>query len=267
MNSSSTFVATDGEGYETVMGRWSRRLVLELLNFAGLEDGERVVDVGCGTGRLSEAIVARTKTTEVRAIDFSPVYVEYAKAHCPDPRIVFEVGDACAMSFPDGAFDRALSSLVLHFIPQTARAVSEMRRVVKPGGVVAAAVWDVRGGLVVNRIILDTAAALDPKAVEFRARNLTRPMTRPGELGNAWRAAGLRDVVETSLMIRMEFTAFADYWRSYDQQDGPVSEYLATLDAAGRARLTEAVRLAYLDGEPDGPRSYAAIAWAVKGIV
>jgi len=266
MNASSTFVATDGDGYELVMGRWSARLARLFLDFAGTRDGERVLDVGCGTGRLSQAVGERSMPGEVRAIDLAPAYVDYAKSRNRDPRILFELGDACAMNFADHTFDRVLSMLVLHFVPQAARAIAEMRRVAKPGGVVAACVWDVRGGFVANRMFFDTAAALDPKANERRARNYTRPLTRPGELGRAWREAGLQEVVETSLGIRMEFNSFADYWAPYDGKDGPAAEYLATLGKAERARLVEAVRAAFLDGEPDGPRSYAALAWAVKGI-
>lgn len=266
MNASSTFAASDGNGYELVMGRWSRRLAMPFLDFAGMRDGERVLDVGCGTGHLAQAVVMRSTPNEVRAIDLAPAYIEYAKSRNRNPRVIFDIGDACAMKFADQTFNRVLSLLVLHFVPQASRAISEMRRVATPGGVVAACVWDVRGGFVANRIFFDTAAALDPKANDRRARNYTRPMTKPGELAGAWREAGLLDVVETSLGIRMEFTSFEDYWAPYDGREGPAAEYVATLGEAERARLIDAVRAAYLDGEPDGPRSYAAVAWAVKGI-
>ena len=266
MSQSSTFTAFDGDGYELTMGRWSKRLAVSFLDFAGTRDGERVLDVGCGTGHLSRAVVARSKPSEVRAIDLADAYIDHAKGRNDDPRIVFEVGDACAMTFGDRAFDRALSLLVLHFVPDGAKAISEMRRVVKPGGVVAAAVWDVRGGFVANRIFFDTAAVLDPRAAELRKRNYTRPMTGPGELARAWRDAGLHDVVETVLRTRMEFTSFDDYWAPYDGREGPAAEYVASLGKAERAKLVDAVRAAYLDGDPDGPRSYAALAWAVKGI-
>jgi hypothetical protein len=109
---------------------------------------------------------------------------------------------------------------------------------------------------------------LDPKAGEQRrARNYTRPMTRPGELVDAWRAAGLQSVVGTTLTIRMEFSCFDDYWAPYEGKDGPGAEYVASLMEAERARLRDVVKRAYVDGEPDGPRSYAALAWAVKGVV
>lgn len=265
--STSTFVAADGDGYERLMGRWSRRLAEPFLDFAGACAGERVLDVGCGTGCLASALAQRVPGVEVCAVDLSPIYIDHARRHRPDPGVSYEVGDACALCFPDRSFDRVLALLLLHFVPSPERAIAEMKRVARPGATVAAAVWDVRGGFVANRMFFDTAAALDADAGLRRARNYTRPMTRPGELTDAWRAAGFQDVVGTTLAIRMEFAAFDDYWAPYEGKDGPGAEYLATLDAAQRARLREAVRLAYVDGEPDGPRSYAALAWAVKGVV
>jgi ubiquinone/menaquinone biosynthesis C-methylase UbiE len=267
MSTSSTFVAADGEGYELNMGRWSRRLVAPFLDFVGTADGDRVLDVGCGTGHLAGAVAAACPTAEVHGVDLAPVYVEHARRLYPDPRIVFDVGDACAMVWPDAVFDRVLALLVLHFVPRADEAIVQMRRVAKPGAVVGAAVWDARGGWVANRLFFDTAAMLDPKAGERRARNYTRPLTRPNELATAWRAAGFLDVAETSLLIRMDFTSFADYWAPYLGRDGPGAEYVRTLNDAHKARLEDAVRAAYLDGEADGPRSYAAMAYAVTGKV
>lgn len=265
MNASSTFAAADADGYEMVMGRWSRRLAVPFLDFVGTRDGERVLDVGCGTGHLAFTIAQKSRPGEVQAVDLAPAYIEYARRQNHDSKIHFGIGDACALDFPDRSFDRVLSLLVLHFVPDTEKAVSEMRRVAKPGAVVGATVWDARGGFVANRMFFDTAAALDPKAHDRRARNYTRPLTRPGELGAAWRAAGFDNVVETMLGIRMEFSSFADYWAPYVGHDGPGAAYVATLGDAERSRLEQALRAAYLDGEEDGPRSYAALAWAVKG--
>lgn len=123
-----------------------------------------------------------------------------------------------------------------------------------------------RGGFVANRLFFDTAAVLDERAAERRAKNYSRPMTRPGELAAAWRRAGFLDVVETLLGIRMAFTSFADYLAPYLGKDGPGAEYVNTLTEGERVRLEAAVKSAYLDGEADGPRSYAALAWAVKGV-
>ena len=262
---SSSFVAAEGDGYERLMGRWSRLLALPFLDFVGTAEGDRVLDVGCGTGHLAFAVARRTGAGEVRGVDIAAPYVEHARRHNQDARIVFDVADACALPFASQSFDRVLSLLVLHFVPEAAKAVAEMRRVAKPGSTVGAAVWDARGGYVANRLFFDTAAVLDAEAKARRARNYTRPMTRPGELARAWRDAGFKNVDETTLAIRMEFASFADYWAPFEGKDGPGAEYVATLGDDARARLREAVEAAYLDGEADGARSYAALAWAVKG--
>jgi SAM-dependent methyltransferase len=262
---SSTFAAHDGDCYELQMGCWSRRLAELFLDFSGYTDGEQVLDVGFGTGSLTFTLAERAKVRGICGVDFSSAYIDYATRRNRDPRIEFRTGDACALPFADGTFNRTLSLLMLHFVPRAELAVKEMCRVTQPGGVVAAAVWDARGGYVATRIFFDTAAALDPKANEHRARQYTRPMTRPGELANAWHSAGLNDINETMLTIRMEFASFDDYWAPYVGKDGPVAQYNASLNAGEQAKLRDIVRLAYLDGEPDGARSYASTAWAVKG--
>lgn len=264
--SASTFVAADGDGYDRMMGRFSERLAEPFLDFAGVADGERVLDVGCGTGKLAFAVARRCPAARITGVDFSPKYVAHALRRRPTELCAFQVGDACALDFPDAVFDRSLALLVLHFVPKAEQAIAEMRRVTRPGGVAGAAVWDARGGFVIGRVFWDTAAALDlPQAEARRAKSYTRPMTRPGELGRAFAAAGFREVVETTLAIRMEFDSFDHYWMPFVAEDGPFADYAATLSADDRSRLREAVRRAYLDGEADGSRSFASTAWAVKG--
>lgn len=264
---SSTFVASDGDGYEVQMGRWSRRLAPLFIDFTGIAAAERVLDVGCGTGNLSFSIARNPAIGSVRGIDLSAAYVEHARRRNRDARVDFEVGDACALPFPDASFDHTFSLLVLQFVPQADLAVREMRRVTRPGGTVAAATWDTRGGLVCVRLIFDTAAMLDGHGNEHRARAYTKPMSRPGDLARAWRAAGLIAVVDGMLTIRMDFASFADFWAPAEGKDGPIADYVGTLGMQAREKLREMVKLAYLDGEVDGPRSYAATAWVVQGKV
>ncbi|MGE0725153.1 MAG: class I SAM-dependent methyltransferase [Alphaproteobacteria bacterium] len=267
MTTSSTFLAGDGDGYEAQMGRWSRRLAPLFIEFAGIGAADRVLDVGSGTGSLTFALAADPRIGSVVGVDYSPIYVEHAKRHATDGRVEFHVGDASALCLPDDGFDHSLSMLVLQFIPEPVRAVREMRRVTRPGGTVAAATWDVRGGLVMNRIVLDTAAAIDVEARKRRGRMMSRPISLPAGLVGAWREAGLENIVQDAITFRMEFASFDDYWMPMDGKDGPIADYLATLDGEAKARLRALVELAYLDGEADGPRSYAATAWVVKGTV
>lgn len=253
--------------YERSMARWSRRLAPLFLDFAGdARDGESVLDLGCGTGSLTFALADRSPGAAVTGCDIAEPLLAHARAVNPDPaRIRFEQGDACALPYPDGGFDRVLSSLVLMLIPGGQRAVDEMARVARPGGAVAAAVWDFRGGVVHSRLALDTAAALAPEAAAFRDRFHAGLGLRPGELAGAWRRTGLRGVREAELTIRMEFADFADFW-------GPMAEgntfgtMLRGLPEERQALIRERAEAAYRSGEPDGPRSFAATAWAVAGI-
>lgn len=263
----STFVSGNGDGYELQMGRWSRRLAPLLIDFAGFSRAECVLDVGCGTGSLSLALLQNPQIGGICGIDRSAEYVQYAERCRDDVRLRFQVGDACRLPFPDGSFDHSLSMLVLQFVPEVDLAVREMRRVTRPGGTVTAATWDTRGGFVAQRMIFDTAAMLDECGREWRARSLVRPMSRPGELQRVWLAAGLRNVVQDMRTIRMDFACFDDFWSPAEGREGPIAEYVTALESEARARLREAVRLAFLDGEDDGPRSYAATAWVVRGEV
>jgi ubiquinone/menaquinone biosynthesis C-methylase UbiE len=263
----SSFNVQKASGYEKLMGRWSRRLAPKFIEFCGLKDGERVLDVGCGTGSLTFELPKAANVAEITGIDFSPVFVEEAKRRNNDPRISIEQGDACALAFPDGRFDRALALLVLHFVPETAKAVAEMRRVVRPQGVVAAAVWDHLGGMSAMRMVLDTMAPIDDAAARLRAHYCFQPMMRPGEMRETFVAAGLKGVEETSLLIRMDYESFDDFWEPIAAGEGPLGKYVAGLDDSRGREAASAVRAAYEAGQPDGPRSFAAVAWACRGVV
>jgi SAM-dependent methyltransferase len=264
---SSTYSANDGAAYERLMGRWSPLLAAELIAFAGCGEHEEVLDVGCGTGSLALLLAERGAARRILGIDVAPAYIAYAAARCADLRVGFRVGDAMALDLPDRSIDRAFSLLALNFMPAPERAIAEMRRVTRPGGTIAAAVWDFAGGLVYQRIFWDTAAALDPEAARARARHFASPLTRAGELGAAFAAAGLSGVREAALTIRMRYADFADYSEPIRNAQGPVGDYVKRLSEKRLAALREALRDAYCCGLPDGPRSMAATAWAAAGVV
>lgn len=263
----TTFVTRGADKYDAYMGRWSRRLAPLFLDFAGLAAGERVLDVGCGTGSLTFVLPGRADIAAVEAVDLQEPFIEAARERNSDPRITFRKGDACNLEFPDGQFDRALSLLVLHFVSDAQRAVAEMRRVVRPGGVAAATVWDNFGGQPAIRMFWDTVAAIEPRALERRNASLIRPMTRAGELGSAFAKAGFTDIAETMLTIQMEFANFDDYWTPMLTGQGTHAEFLASLPDTTRDAIIAAVRTGYLCGHADGPRSFVSTAWAVRGAV
>ncbi|AZO49609.1 MAG: methyltransferase domain-containing protein [Mesorhizobium sp.] len=263
----SSFTVHQASGYEQLMGRWSRRLAPKFIDFAGLAGGEKILDVGCGTGSLTFELAKSAGLAEIQAIDFSPVFIEAAKARNTDSRITFSQADATALPFADDAFDRALALLVLHFVPETGKAVAEMRRVTRPGGVIAAVVWDHLGGMPGMRMMIDTVAALSESGRQMRSRYCFQPMMQPGEMKRTFVEQGLADVTETELMIRMDYADFDDYWAPIGAGEGPLGKYMSTVDAAERTRIEAAVRDAYQAGRPDGPRSFANVAWACRGVV
>jgi len=263
----SSFTVHDASGYEQLMGRWSQKLAPLFIDFAGLANGEKILDVGCGTGSLTFALAKAADLSEIAAIDYSPIFVEAANRRNTDPRITIRQADACALPFGADTFDRALALLVLHFVPEAGKAVGEMRRVVRPGGLVAAAVWDHLGGMPGMRMMIDTVAALGEGGRQLRSRYCFQPMMQPGEMKRTFVEQGLTDVIETELLVRMDYQNFDDYWAPLAAGEGPLGKYVSTLDAAERSRTEIAVRDAYEAGRRDGPRSFANVAWACRGNV
>ena len=264
---SSTYRADDGAAYERFLGRWSRLLAGAFADFARPPEDGRALDVGCGTGSLALALAEGAGSGRASGIDIAPPYIAFARARPSAACIDFSVGDACRLPFADRSFAASMAQLSLNFVPDAVRAVREMRRVVHPGGVVAAAVWDFRGGLVFQRLFWDTAAGLDPAAGAARDRLFSSPLALPDGLPLLWRETGLSAVERSSITIRMEFADFADYWEPLLGGQGPVGSYVTELSSDRRNLIEERVRAAFLSGAPDGPRSLTATAWAMRGVV
>ena len=156
-------------GYERFMGRWSRLLAPPFIAFAGVKNGDRVLDVGTGTGSVAAAVEASMPASEIVGIDPSQAFIAYAQKNAKSARARFEVGDAQALKFKDASFDQTLALLVMNFIPDHNKAIAEMRRVTRPQGTVSACVWDYDAGMQMLRFFWDEAIALDP-AIEPEGR-------------------------------------------------------------------------------------------------
>ena len=255
----------EAEAYERFMGRWSRRLAFPFLKFAGLKDGNRVLDVGSGTGSLTLAILQEGPASRVVGIDPSPAYVAHARMRAGGGNATFEEGDAQRLRFPDGSFDAALALLVVNFIPDRATAVREMARVTREGGVVAAAVWDYGDGMEMLRVFWDEAVALDPAIEPKDERHM--PVCRQGELAALWRSQGLLDVREGPLVIPLNFSSFDDFWSPFRQGQGPAGAYVASLSEEPRRDLEQRLRRRLLGEGADRAITLNARAWAVRGVV
>ena len=259
--------ASSGAAYEVFLGRWSRRLAEAMVEFAGFPEEGALLDIGCGTGSLAFAMAARFPGRRIVGIDPAAPYIDFARTRAVGSSTIFEVGDASALPYEDGAFAGAAAQLSLNFVGDADRALGEARRVVKKGGVIAASVWDFRGGLVYQRLFWDTASGLDPAAGAPRDRLFSGALALPQGLVDLFRRGGLAKLERQSLTIRMDYASFDDYWGPLLGGQGPVGTYVTGLSPELRARIEAAVRAAYLSGAPDGARSMTATAWAVRGVV
>ena len=253
------------EDYERLMGRWSRSLAPLLIEFNGVQDGDKVLEVGCGTGSLTRALLERLPRSEIVAMDPATQYIEYLRQQVINSRLLLEVGDAQELPFENDFFDACLSLLVFNFIPDAQRAVAEMRRVTRPGGKVAVAVWDYGQGMEMLRILWDAAVTLYPAVEARHERNM--PYCREGELYGLWNETGFQQVEETALTIPTEFGSFEDYWAPFLSVTGPSGTYVTSLPTEKQLALRDEVRHNLQGGTGDGPISLKASAWAVKGTV
>jgi SAM-dependent methyltransferase len=252
-------------GYERFMGRWSRLLAPSYIEFAGIKNGDRVLDVGTGTGSVASAVEARMPSSEVVGIDPSAGFIAYAQQNAKSTRARFEVGDAQALRFEDGSFDHTFALLAMNFIPDTGKAIAEMRRVTRPGGIVSAGVWDYDAGMQMLRFFWDEAVALDPAVEPKDERHMK--LSRQGELGDLWRKAGLVNVREAPLTIDQPFASFDDYWEPFTKGAGPGGACVVSLSEERRQLLEARMRKRLLGDRRDGAFTLSARAWCVRGEV
>jgi SAM-dependent methyltransferase len=235
------------------MGRYTASLAPALADAAGVTAGQRVVDVGCGPGGLTRELAGRVGAERVAAIDPAPHYVAACRER--NPGVDAREGVAEALPWDDGAFDAALSSLVIGFMADADRGVREMARVVRPGGTVAICMWDIAGG---GMAMLNTFWGAAGVAGERE-----RPGVREGDIGERMRRAGLAEVHEGALEAHVDYTGFADFWEPFTYGVGPAGQYLASLPADKQDQVREACRAQL----PDGAFTLTARAWYARGLV
>jgi SAM-dependent methyltransferase len=243
------------DAYDAFMGRYSRLLSPQMLDFAEVGEGDRVLDVGSGPGILTGELVTRLGPEAVTAIDPSAPFVEATRDRHPGVTVV--QGSAEELPFPDGAFDASLAQLVVHFMADPVRGLAEMRRVTRDAGVVAASVWDLAGGRAPLSLFWRAAHDLDMDvADESRMAG-----AREGHLVELFEAAGLKGVRDTAFAVSLEHAGFEEWWEPYTRGVGPAGAYVANLDDEGRTALRERCRALL----PEGSFTLTAHAWAARG--
>ena len=243
------------EAYDRYMGRYSTQLSAQLADVARVHPGQRVLDVGCGPGALTGELVARVGPSGVAAVDPSESFVAASRERHPG----VDVRQAAAerLPFPDDAFDAALAQLVVHFMQDPVAGLAEMGRVTRPGGNVAACVWDHAGSQGPLRLFWDAARELDPDVAD----ESDLPGTREGHLVELFDAAGLREVESTALSVHVEHATFDAWWEPFTHGVGPAGAYLASLDDDRAAALRDRCRRE----APSAPFTITAVAWAARG--
>jgi SAM-dependent methyltransferase len=225
--------------------------------------GLRWLDVGCGTGALTATVLAVADPAEVVGVDPSEEFLATARARIVDPRSTFHPGDAQALPLPAGRVDAVISALALNFVPDPGRAVAEFARVVTPGGVAAAYVWDYADGMAMLRYFWDAAGTLDPAAAELDEGHRF-PLCRPAPLRELWTAAGMDQVTVHAVEVPTVFADFDDYWTPFLGGQGPAPGYTMSLAEERRRALRDLLR-ARLPANPDGSIPLTARAWAIRG--
>lgn len=255
---------SSGDSYERYVGRWSRPVAKEFVRWLAIPENSRWLDVGCGTGALSQTVLELANPTWVKGIDRSADFVESARARVSHPNVHFETGDAQALPVGSETCDVAVSGLVLNFVPRPDQMLAEMVRAVQKGGTVALYVWDYAGRMQLMRHFWNAAAALDPAATDLdEGRRF--PICDPQRLSDLYQKAGLSQVEVRPIDVSTDFKDFDDYWLPFLGGQGPAPGYVMSLSEERRALLRERL-LNSLPFTLDGSVPLVARAWAIKGV-
>jgi SAM-dependent methyltransferase len=247
--------SVSADAYDRFMGRYSSQLSTQLADLAQVVEGQRVIDVGCGPGALTAELVKRVGAEAVSAVDPSESFIAALRERFPAVEV--QRASAEALDFPDGTFDATLAQLVVHFMTDPVGGLTEMKRVTRPGGVVAACVWDHADGGGPFGPFWDAARQLDHDVVD----ESDLPGVREGHLAELFGAASLQDVHETIVTATIEHASIEEWWEPFTLGVGPAGAFVARLDPDQQARLRELCR----DLLPEPPFVQTARAWAVCG--
>jgi SAM-dependent methyltransferase len=253
---------TSGSHYDRWMGRWSRLLAQEFLKWLNVPAGLRWIDVCCGSGVVTEAIVERNAPASIVGVDVSVEQINFARQHRAQSNARFETADAMNLPFADASFDVAVCGLGLNYVPNPTRGLEEFRRVIHPGGIVAVYLWDYAKGARFLREFWDAAIAIDGDATDAdQARRF--PICTPEGLRGHFEQAGLEDLSLHSLEIATRFTSFDDYWEPLLTGQGSAPNYLATRDKKIQVAIRDRLR-ATLPANAQGVIELPACAWAIR---
>lgn len=255
-----------GDSYDAYMGRWSRLIAERFLEWIDVREGLDWLEIGCGTGALSSSILARCDPASLIGVEPSEGFVEAARRNVPDQRAGFHVGDAEILPIDDSSRDIAVSALVLNFVPDKQKALSEMVRVLRPGGAVAFYVWDYPGGGVeFMQSFWDAAASLDPAACDL-AEDKRFPDCTQERLIELADSVGLKEIKSAAIEVPTIFTEFEDYWHPFTLGAGPAPGYCLSLESDARQRLKKVLQDCLLQ-RADGSIALNARAWAINAEV
>jgi SAM-dependent methyltransferase len=254
----------NGNAYDGYIGRWSRPVAREFVDWLAIPPEQRWLDVGCGTGALTQTILDHARPASVTGVDPSPEYLAVTRNQIPDERAQFAPGTAQEIPERDHSFDAAVSGLVLNFVPEPIDAVREMARVVRPGGAVALYVWDYGESMQLLRTFWDAATALDPAAAKMDEGRRRFPICDPDTLRDLFKIADLVNAEVRLIQVPTLFRDFDDYWLPFLTGQGPAGGYVASLSPERRETLRERLRTT-LPINADGTIDLVAGAWATRG--